>query len=52
MIKTLAWLQDRLVNGTKDTGSTIIVLDSVDCKNLLRDINQFAVAPRKEDNDK
>lgn len=48
MIKTLEWLQDRLIKGINDEGCTFIILDSVDCKNILRDINKVTVVPRDE----
>jgi len=51
MIKDLEWLRNKLMNGTQDTGYTIIVLDSIDCKNLLRNIeNRYNAVLNEEVN--
>ena len=48
MIKDLNWLQEKLEQGSKEDGTTFIILDKVDCKNILKNISQLSVLPLRK----
>ena len=49
MIKDFNWLQNKLKAGSESNETTFLILDTIDCKNILRNIdNRYETMPKPE----